>query len=203
MKPGHWYQARQEIKANEENESLTLTLEVGRQSMDPIPLPGGNQFVEFHRDTSIAKGQAKSTELLFYVSPVASLDGPQRHNRSTRSTDAGKAAWTRVTIAEQPFPNCRQTGAIHDLGLEQGSARHTHWGGLSCVVWPSVLVDQSVKISPHRVIALGEKEMVNAFLIEVCFGRRSVISFGMMPTQLADGETATSHLGLDLFWRPK
>lgn len=160
LKPGHWYQGRQEIRANEENEALELTLMLGRKSEEIIPLSSGNQYVKFHRRTSIAKGQTKATELLFYVPSLPSsleVDG-QSMQPSLRMEVKNRGFG--VTLAEQlTLGRVGRPEQYSVVVLSKDPARHQFWGGLSCMVWPSVLVDAAAKVSPHRVISLGEKEM--------------------------------------------
>ncbi len=67
LKPGHWYQGKQEIKANQSDESLDVTTEIVDRKLEPIPIRGSSVFLRFKREAVLAKGQTKSPEILFYV----------------------------------------------------------------------------------------------------------------------------------------
>ena len=159
LKPGHWYQAKQELKANEGDESLSLSVNVTRQNLDPVTLPGSSQVMNFQRDTAIAKGQSKATELLFYVPELsASLDPNSMESQPTLLLKILQRG-LGITIAEQSFPgNKAKSEQYAVVLLSKDPPRHTHWSGLSSMVWPSLIAEQATKVSPHRVVSLSEKE---------------------------------------------
>ncbi len=160
LKPGHWLHARQEAKANQGDESLDVSIEITDRRLDPIPLRGTGTILEFNREVSIAKGQSKSSEMMFFVPELpAELDEnglPAKPTVKLLYSQRGLG----TPVAESPHPsNISPPEQYVLVTLSKDPPRHAYWPGLSCVVWPSNDVfDDTLKISPHRVVDVKESE---------------------------------------------
>ncbi len=66
VKPGHWYETRQQFKSNREDLQVVAVGDVAR-GPEPVKLPGTNALNEFCRRTSLPKGQTKTVELEMFI----------------------------------------------------------------------------------------------------------------------------------------
>ncbi len=65
VKPGHWYQTRQKLKANQNDESLSATLYQVDGNSRATTIRDLGTPLQFNRDISLAKGQEKTVEMRF------------------------------------------------------------------------------------------------------------------------------------------
>ena len=57
LKPGHWYEGSQKLKANYGDESLSATVSLLNKEKKPAPFAPNQPPIDFRRNLSIAMGQ--------------------------------------------------------------------------------------------------------------------------------------------------
>lgn len=158
VKPGHWIQTRQDAKANQADESMALNMSVVDQELQPVPYRA-TEIIQFSRDVALAKGQLKGSGLLSYVPELPVVRETGVLTRPAFRVSYGQRG-TGIPIAEQAYP-------ITPLKPEQylllvasrEPARHAHWSGLSCVIWPSEAKMEDEKIATNRVVEISEENL--------------------------------------------
>jgi hypothetical protein len=158
IKPGHWYQAKQEIRANQSDESLSVSVAITDRNMKPLPITGTNASLEFVRDVSVAKGQSKNSDLLVFVPEMPNMEETPGIPIKPSIQVTYQQRSSGLMIAAQPNPGLilqPQEYLIPVVSKEP--ARHKFWAGLSCISWPTT--ERVDPLSMHRVIELKEAEL--------------------------------------------
>jgi hypothetical protein len=166
VKPGHWYQTRQKLKANQNDESLTASLyEVDRNDRATSLWPEG-LALGFERDVSLTKGQEKTIEM-----KVLQTDVPASEQTATNSPLNNQLSiFTRYAQRGLGSPLLDERFLLKLLNeyqydmlvLSRDVSRQVFWRGLDCVVWPQYEPDMKFKVMPHRIIDISEEEMAEA-----------------------------------------
>lgn len=164
VKPGHWYQTRQKLKANQNDESLTATLYQIDGNSNPTTVRNLGIPLQFNRDISLAKGQEKSIELKLLQTdwPFESMEPTNTTGRSNklsifmRYSQRGLGA---PVIDEEFLLRPLKDYQYDMLVLSRNTPQHIFWRGLDCIVWPQAINDESSRIAPHRVIDIAEEDL--------------------------------------------
>jgi len=167
VKPGHWYQTRHKVKANQNDESMTASLyQIDRKERPTSALPSGIP-IQFERDVSIAKGQEKTIEMkvLQTSAPADSVDtmnampGIPPVSTFMRYAQRGLGA----SILDESFLMRSLYDYQYDmLVLSRNPSNHIFWRGLDCIVWQLYEPDLKFKVNPHRIIDISEEEMAES-----------------------------------------
>ena len=163
LKPGHWYQANQKLKANYSDEALTATLSIVNREKQKVPFAPSQASVEFTRNVSLAVGQEKNVQLKFFQ-PEVVVAGDD----ISKTPSAIKVLYSQrgigAPVLEEDFV-CRVfAGYQYNLvSLSRDPSRYTFWRGLDCIIWPSKQRMSDERISPHRIIDLNEDEIATQF----------------------------------------
>lgn len=165
VKPGHWYQIRNKLKANFGDESLTASFVVNDK--DGNPLSSASNY-DFRRNIALAVGQEKAIDATI-LHPVASVSRPKNSDESEATTTS--AIQTRYAmrgigtpVLEESFPCKFLDGYQYDLVvMSRDLSRHTFWRGLDCIVWRRADDLQENRIVPHRIIDIKEEELASHF----------------------------------------
>ena len=163
LKPGHWYQANQKLKANYADEALTATLSIVNREKQKVPFAPSQASVEFTRNVSLAVGQEKNVQLKFFQ-PEVVVAGDD----ISKTPSAIKVLYSQrgigAPVLEEDFV-CRVfAGYQYNLvSLSRDPSRYTFWRGLDCIIWPSKQRMSDERISPHRIIDLNEDELATQF----------------------------------------
>ncbi len=163
LKPGHWYQANQKLKANFSDESLTATLTVQNRDKQNAPFGPGQASIEFTRNVSLAVGQEKNVQLKFFQPEV-----PVTGDELTKNPSSLRALYSQRGIGAPVLEDnslCRVfSGYQYNLvTLSRDPSRYTFWRALDCIIWPSKQRMSDERISPHRIIDLNEDEVATQF----------------------------------------
>lgn len=163
LKPGHWYQANQKLKANYSDESLTASLSIVNREKQKVPFAPSQASVEFTRNVSLAVGQEKNVQLKFFQPDVA-VTGDD----ISKTPSAIKVLYSQRGIGspvlEEDFPSRVFAGYQYNMvSLSRDTSRYTFWRGLDCIIWPSKLRMSDERISPHRIVDLNEDEVATQF----------------------------------------
>lgn len=164
VKPGHWYQTRQKLKANQNDESLTATLYQIDGNSNPTTVRNLGIPLQFNRDISLAKGQEKTIELKLLQTdwPFESMEPTNTTGRSNklsifmRYSQRGLGA---PVIDEEFLLRPLKDYQYDMLVLSRNTPQHIFWRGLDCIVWPQAINDESSRIAPHRVIDIAEEDL--------------------------------------------
>lgn len=166
VKPGHWYQIRNKLKANFGDESLTASLAVTDREGNPLPNVWSDSSLEFKRNVSLAVGQEKAIDVLVLHPDVA----PQRDDEfdQEKKTSSIRTRFTLrglgTPILEETFPNKFLEGYQYDMViLSRDLSRHTFWRGLDCVVWRRTDDLQANRFVPYHIIDVTEEELATHF----------------------------------------
>jgi hypothetical protein len=168
VKPGHWYQVRNKVKANYNDESLTTAITVTDRDGNPLSLGWGSDSVSFMRNLSLAVEQYKSIDATI-LHPYLPTDRSQTDDEPNRKKST--AIRTRYSlrgigtlVLEENFPCSMLDGYEYDLVvLSRDISRHTFWRGLDCIVWRRSDDLQENRLVPHRVVDILEDEISNQF----------------------------------------
>ncbi len=163
LKPGHWYQASQKLKANYNDESLTASLSIINREKTKIPFAPNQSSVDFIRNVSLGVGQEKNVQFKFFQPEVVvSGDEP------TKTPSAMKLLYSQrgigTPVLDEEF-QCRAfAGYQYNLvSLSRDPSRYTFWRGLDCIIWPSKQRMSDERINPHRIVDLNEDEVSTQF----------------------------------------
>ena len=172
VKPGHWYQTRQKVKANFNDETLTASLYEVDREQQPLSLWSMGLPIQFERDVTIAKGQEKSIEMkVLQTQPAATkrdsgqgVAGKPSVSIFMRYAQRGLGA----PIVDETFITRILEDYQYDmLVLSRNVSNHIFWRGLDCIVWPLYEPDMRFKVNPHRIIDIAEEEMAQAIPSEL------------------------------------
>lgn len=165
VKPGHWYMANSNIKANFDDESLDVALSIENRegklaNFSPLQPP-----VEFKRSFTLSKGQEKNIKMRF-LQPEVGTTGEEDFENSFPSfistTFTQRSLGTPIT--ERRSPNRTLLGYQYQLvNISRDTSRYTFWRKLDCIIWPSRLRFSNERITPHIVVDLKEDEIPNQF----------------------------------------
>lgn len=159
-KSGHWMQAKQEVKANDGDESMTIVANATNRRIQSLVIEGTNDEVHFRRSISLAKGQTKSPELLIFVPRVPSItDQDEELQRNPSLRVAYQQNSLGVDLLDQNFPTTALRPSQYFFVVVSSSpSRHQFWGGLSALNWPSELRDEFQRIVQNRVASVAEED---------------------------------------------
>jgi hypothetical protein len=163
VKPGHWYQVRNKVKANYGDESLTVAISVVDREGNPLSPGWGNDSVFFMRDLSLATGQDKVID--------AAIFHPFLPAETTQETESGVKRTTTIRtryslrgigtlVLEENFPCNMFEGYQYDfVVLSRDISRHLFWRGLDSIVWRQSEEIEANRVTPHRVVDINEDEI--------------------------------------------
>ena len=163
LKPGHWYQANQKLKANYSDELLTAGLSIVNREKQKVPFAPNQATIDFTRNVSLAVGQEKNIQLKLFQPDVA-VTGDD----ISKTPSAIKVLYSQrgigAPVLEEDFPSRVFAGYQYNLvSLSRDTSRYTFWRGLDCIIWPSKLRMSDERISPHRIVDLNEDEVATQF----------------------------------------
>ncbi|MCY3005223.1 MAG: hypothetical protein NTV29_04520 [Planctomycetota bacterium] len=166
VKSGHWYQTRQKLKANQNDESLTASLyEVDRNDLPTSLWPQG-LALQFERDVSVAKGQEKTIEMKVLQTdvpfPEQTAGTFPLNNQLSIFTRYAQRGLGSPLLDERFLLKLLKEYQYDMLVLSRDVSRQVFWRGLDCVVWPQYEPDMKFKVMPHRIIDISEEEMTDA-----------------------------------------
>ncbi len=166
VKPGHWYQARNKLTANLSDEGLTASLKVLDRNRKVPPFLTGSLPIEFHRNVNLVKGQEKTIDLKYFqpevTVPEKDLTFDSRPTATLVSSYARRGLGT--PLHEPEYPIRMMDGYQYNLVvLSRDMSRYTFWRGLDCIIWPSRMRLTEDRLTPHRIVDIGEEEMASHF----------------------------------------
>jgi len=166
VKPGHWYQARNSIKANFGDESLLASIAITDRDEIPIPMERNAAAIEFKRDVSLAVGQEKALDLLLLHPPLSVERTPgdtsEKQKASIRTRFSLRGLGT--IVLEELFGTSPMEGYQYDLVvLSRDASRYLFWRGLDCILWRRADELQENRFNPHRVVDITEEEVATHF----------------------------------------
>ncbi|MFO0012213.1 MAG: hypothetical protein ACK553_05685 [Planctomycetota bacterium] len=164
VKPGHWYQVRNKLKANFGDESLTASFSV--TDKDGNPLTSGWDY-DFMRNIALAVGQEKAIDATI-LHPFPLANRPQGMDNAETRTSAIRTRFTLrgigTPILEESFPSKFLDGYQYDLVvMSRDLSRHVFWRGLDCIVWRRSDDLQENRFVPHRIVDIKEDELASHF----------------------------------------
>lgn len=166
IKPGHWYQARNKLKANFGDESLTATLSIINRERKQIAYVPNSVPIEFNRHVSLVVGQEKAIDLKIFQPEQTGNIGI-----GDDTTDPNEKASTKIRtiysqrgigtpILEEEFPSRLLDGYQYNLVvLSKDTSRFIFWRALDCISWPSLKRSREEWYTPYRVIDINEEEV--------------------------------------------
>ena len=157
MKPGHWYELHQSVRANEADESLLLScLPIERAfPFRPIPPAGLREPIVFERRVSLARGQRKLISMEMFCPRIAS--GINQGKSAIRASYFPRMLG--AAIREEVYPVTTMPDYQYCfVVLSQNPARYQFIGGLSSVIWPSNTRLEEERINPFRVVQIAQAD---------------------------------------------
>lgn len=166
VKPGHWYQTRQTLRANQNDESLTATLYQMDRSERPTTVWPQGIPLQFERDISLAKGQEKTVEMkVLQTKPPLESQSLYDTGESSKLSFLMRYAQRGLGApieTENFFPKILKPYQYDTLVLSRNPSRHIFWRGLDCIVWPLYEREMKFKVTPHRIIEIPEEQMAES-----------------------------------------
>lgn len=163
VKPGHWYQVRNKVKANYGDESLTLAISVTNREGVSLSPGWGVDSVYFMRDLALATGQDKVIDAaIFHPMLPPEMMGQDESGRKKTTAIRTRYALRGIgtLLLEENFPCNMLDGYQYDLVvLSRDISRHLFWRGLDSIVWRQSLDLEEARLIPHRVIDINEEEI--------------------------------------------
>lgn len=167
VKPGHWYQVRNKVKANYGDESLTLAISVTDREGSPLSSGWGADSVYFMRDLSLAVGQDKGIEAAVFHPFLPAQTQEQMESGRKPTTNIRTRYSVRgigTLVLEENFPCNMLDGYQYDLVvLSRDISRHLFWRGLDSIVWRQSEDIEENRVTPHRVVDINEEEIASQF----------------------------------------
>jgi hypothetical protein len=175
MKPGHWYEMQQSVRANESDEALLVSCAAIERAFPfrPIPPAGLDESLSFERRISLARGQRKQLTLEMFLPRIPG--GGESKKASIRASYLPRMLGAAVQEGVYPVTTMPDY-QYYFVVLSQNPARFQFLNGLSSVVWPTVLEDVTDPINPFRVVQISQSDVQSS-----------------LPTRLTTW-TSTSHL---------
>ena len=163
LKPGHWYQASQKLKANYSDEALSVSLSIVKKDKTKVAFAPNQAAVEFNRNVSLAVGQEKNIQFRFFQPEVVDTS-----DDATKTTSALKLLYSQrglgAPVLEEDFLTKVFAGYQYNLvSLSRDPSRYTFWRGLDCIIWPSKRRMSDERIAPHRIVDMNEDEVAAQF----------------------------------------
>jgi hypothetical protein len=167
VKPGHWYQIRNKVKANFGDESLTAAVTVTDREGIPLSLGWGSDSVDFKRNVSLAVGQEKAIDVTL-MHPDTPIERTDANGLTEKVTSSIRTRYSLrgigTPILEETFPVKFLEGYQYDLVvMSRDLSRHTFWRGLDCIVWRTSDDLQENRLAPHRIVDMTEEELASHF----------------------------------------
>lgn len=166
VKPGHWYQTRHKLKANQNDESMTATLYQIDRKDRPTSVWEEGIPIQFERDISLAKGQEKTIEMkVLQTPPFLEQDSDIRFTGKPAVSILMRYSQRGIgsPILDEAFITRTLKDYQYDmLILSRNLPNHIFWRGLDCIVWPLFESDDKFKVNPHRIIDISEEEIVES-----------------------------------------
>nr|MCU0709076.1 hypothetical protein [Pirellula sp.] len=167
VKPGHWYQIRNKLKANFGDESLTAAVTVTDREGVPLSLGWGSDSVDFKRNVSLAVGQEKAIDVTL-LHPDLPVERTDANGLTEKTTSSIRTRYSLrgigTPILEETFPVKFLEGYQYDLiVMSRDLSRHTFWRGLDCIVWRTSDDLQENRLAPHRIVDMAEEELTSHF----------------------------------------
>lgn len=169
VKPGHWYQANARLTANQQDESLVVSLApIDRQEKE-VPLTAGTAPIRFERTVALARGQQKNVSLLV-LQPDISLNSYQDLMDFSKDTTP---ALLRLQYSAKGFgtPLLQENNPLRLLygyqycvvTLCSDPARHSYLKALDSATWSSQIRAPEERITPHRILDLKDDDLATLF----------------------------------------
>lgn len=170
IKPGHWYQARNKLKANFGDESLTATLSVINRERKQIDYVPNSVPIEFNRHVSLVVGQEKAIDLKIYQPEQTGNIGigddvtDPNEKASTKIRTIYSQRGIGTPVLEEEFPSRLLDGYQYNLVvLSKDTSRFIFWRALDCISWTSLKRSREEWVTPYRVIDINEDEVSSNF----------------------------------------
>ena len=169
VKPGHWYQANTRLTANQQDESLTISLSPVDRLGKEVPMNSGTAPIRYERGVSLAKGQQKSVSLM-YLQPDVALGSFEEEMDFSKETTP---AQLRIQYSAKGFgtPMLQESNPLRLLygyqyclvTLCRDPARYSFLRALDCTTWSSHVKAPDERITPHRILDLKEDDIATQF----------------------------------------
>ncbi len=169
VKPGHWYQANTRLTANQQDESLTISLSPVDRLGKEVPMNSGTAPIRYQRSVSLAKGQQKSVSLM-YLQPDVALGSFEEEMDFSKETTP---ALLRIQYSAKGFgtPMLQESNPLRLLygyqyclvTLCRDPARYSFLRALDCTTWSSHIKAPDERITPHRILDIKEDDIATQF----------------------------------------
>ena len=158
MKPGHWYEMQQSVRANESDEALSVSCVAIERAFPfrPIPPAGLRESITFERRISLARGQRKQLTLEMFFPRMPG--GIELKKSSIRA--AYRPRILGAAIREEAYPVTTMPDyQYYFVILSQNPARFQFLNGLSSVIWPTNSLETLDPINPFRVVQIAQNDV--------------------------------------------
>lgn len=169
VKPGHWYQANTRLTANQQDETLDISLSPVDRLGKEVPMNLGTAPIRYQRSVSLAKGQQKSVSLM-YLQPDVPLSSFEEEMDFSKETTP---AQLRIQYAAKGYgtPILQESNPLRLLygyqfcmvTLSRDPARYSFLRALDCTIWSSDTKAPDERITPHRILDLKEDDLATQF----------------------------------------
>ncbi len=161
LKPGHWCDLRQQVRANLSDEGLIISCSgvEGKAPFRPLSILGLQMPFEFDRSASLARGQGKQLGYELFLPPSVA-DFEEDFVKSKAAVRVSFFPRTfGATLREETYPiHVMDNYQNFLIVLSQSADRYQFLSGLSCMTWPSLDRSEEERISPFRVMSIVESE---------------------------------------------
>jgi hypothetical protein len=161
LKPGHWCDLRQQVRANLADESLMISCSGVERKVPfrPLSILGLRMPIEFDRSASLARGQGKQLGYELFLPPtVADLEDDFVKGKAAIRVSFFPRTFGAM-LREEIYPVQLMDNYQNFLVvLSQSADRYQFLSGLSCMTWPSLDRGEDERINPFRVMNITESE---------------------------------------------
>ena len=159
LKPGHWYELQQPVKANFGDESIDVSCNVVDQVFHPLSMLGLREPIAFERSISLARGQEKRLDYQVFVPtvPPPLVDRESAVKPQVRVNYMPRGLG--VSLREEVYPiTVIPDYQFYLVALSKSTDAYQFLEGSTALVWPSEAKLEEEKVFPIRLISIEESQ---------------------------------------------
>ncbi len=159
LKPGHWYELQQPVKANFGDESLDVSFNIVDQVFHPLSMLGLREPIAFERSIAMARGQEKRLDYQVFVPivppPLVDLESAVKPQVRVNYLPRGVG----VSLREEVYPiTVIPDYQFYLVALSKSTDAYQFLEGSTALVWPSEGKLEDEKVFPIRLVSIEESQ---------------------------------------------
>ncbi|MCY2974267.1 MAG: hypothetical protein NTW52_06325 [Planctomycetota bacterium] len=159
LKPGHWYELQQPVKANFGDESIEVSCNIVDQVFHPLSMLGLREPIAFERSIALARGQEKRLDYQVFVPsvppPLVDLESAVKPQVRVNYMPRGVG----VSLREEVYPiTVIPDYQFYLVALSKATDAYQFLEGSTALVWPSEGKLEDEKVFPIRLVSIEESQ---------------------------------------------